>query len=223
MSILVATPIAEEFEAIEHAFGQRGLVGRVHSIGRMKGLAYSDGKLLLFRGGLGKAQFGVRTQHLIDHADRIEVVICTGVAGALAPHVSIGDVVVATWTVEHDFNAKSNPEGLPTFDGHEGYLSALKSMETTHDRFKLHFGPIASGDEAILETTRARELYETTGALAVAWEGAGGARAAAFSKLPYLEVRGISDTADESAVSEWVENISVAADNVVAVLESLVA
>jgi nucleoside phosphorylase len=55
---------------------------------------------------------------------------------------------------------------------------------------------IASGDEDIVTIERAAELHTQTGAVAVAWEGAGVARACLFSQIPYLEIRGITDTAD---------------------------
>ena len=87
--------------------------------------------------------------------------------------------------------------------------------------FGIHFGPIASGDEAIFESKRAREVHERTGALAVAWEGAGGARAARFSDVPYLEIRGISDKADQEAPEVWMENLPSAIHNVAVVIDSL--
>lgn len=81
--------------------------------------------------------------------------------------------------------------------------------------------PIASGDEAIIDEKRARELHKVTGALAVAWEGAGGARAAAFSDVPYLEIRAISDGADDEARSVWCENLPSAMMNVATVLHEI--
>ena len=87
--------------------------------------------------------------------------------------------------------------------------------------FDVHFGPVASGDEAIAGAERAKEVHNLTGALAVAWEGAGGARAAAFSGVPFLEVRGISDGAGENATNEFLQNIPLAVSNVALVLDEL--
>ena len=66
------------------------------------------------------------------------------------------------------------------------------------------FGAIASGDEDIIEPARAREA---TGALCVAWEGAGAARAASFSGLHFLEVRAITDSADAAAAIDFHANL----------------
>ena len=53
----------------------------------------------------------------------------------------------------------------------------------------------------------------------MAWEGVGGARVAAFSKVPYVEIRGISDSTDSEAYSVWEENLPVAMGNVSVVLD----
>src|SRR5262249_33961484 len=45
----------------------------------------------------------------------------------------------------------------------------------------------------LVSVDRAQALRDATGALAVAWEGAGGARACAFSATPYLELRAVTD------------------------------
>ena len=73
-------------------------------LGRVNGMSFDNGRIQLAQGGLGKAQFGVQTQHLIDQADNIGLVVCAGIAGSLVSSVSVGDVVVATATIEHDFN-----------------------------------------------------------------------------------------------------------------------
>ena len=58
-------------------------------------------------------------------------------------------------------------------------------------------------------------------AFAVAWEGAGGARAAEFSGVPYLEIRGISDGADSDAATNFREYLPLAMKNIATVITSL--
>ena len=65
----------------------------------------------------------------------------------------------------------------------------------------------------MVETERKKVLHESTGALAVAWEGAGGAKACAFSGVPFVEIRGVTDTADHNAASDFEENLGVAMSN----------
>ena len=71
------------------------------------------------------------------------------------------------------------------------------------------------------DSCRAGELHTRTGALAVAWEGAGGARAAAFSDVPYLEIRGITDMADHDAASTWKPNVPHAMGNVAVIVATI--
>ena len=68
---------------------------------------------------------------------------------------------------------------------------------------------------------RIRELIDSTGALVVAWEGAGGARAAQLSDIPFLEIRGISDGAGENAFEEFWANIPIAVGNVAAIVREI--
>ena len=65
----------------------------------------------------------------------------------------------------------------------------------------------------MVEIDRKRVLHASTGALAVAWEGAGGARACAFNRIPFVEIRGVTDTADHNAASDFEENLEVAMRN----------
>ena len=177
----------------------------------------------LARGGLGKVQFAIQTQHLLDSCSDWDLIVCAGAAGALVDKVSVGDIVVATTTVEHDYNNKFNKRPLPKFDGAGTAIADIKSVSRSADAFSVHFGPIASGDEDVVETERRKELYESTGALAVAWEGAGGARACAFSSVPYVEIRGVTDTANHTAAADFAENLELAMDNLVTLITSWIA
>ena len=58
-------------------------------------------------------------------------------------------------------------------------------------------------DEDIVDEVRRKEVHELTDALAVAWEGIGGARACAFSHIPFVEIRGITDVANADARSSF--------------------
>ncbi len=84
----------------------------------------------------------------------------------------------------------------------------------------MHFGAVASGDEDITGAERSSALYASTGALVVAWEGAGGARACEFSQVPFVEVRAVTDTADQDAPSDYDANLEVAMSNLAAFLTS---
>lgn len=210
----------EELDLLLQGFTKRGFRAESSTTGRLSVVQLSDLRVTLAPGGLGKAQFALQTQHLLDTRSDWDVIICAGAAGALGNKVSVGDVVVATTTVEHDYNNKFNKRPLPKFDGAGTIISDLKSVSQSLNSFRVHFGPIASGDEDVVETERGRELHESTGALAVAWEGAGGARACAFSSVPFVEIRGITDAANRTAASDFAENLGVAMDNLAILITS---
>ena len=158
----------EELDFLVHGCTKAGFHAESAMIGRLPVVRIPDLEVTLARGGLGKVQFAVQTQHLLDIRNDWDLVVCAGAAGALADEVSVGDVVVATTTVEHDYNNKFNKRALPKFDGGQAAIVDLKSVSQSVNAFSVHFGPIASGDEDIVETERKRALHESTGALAVA-------------------------------------------------------
>ena len=160
----------------------------------------------------------------IDNLDDIGVVVCAGTCGRLDGTLSVGDVVVGTQTVEHDFNRGMAliKLPLPTFEGEAVLIEALREVsERRNLPCNLRFGGIASGDEGVASEKRIRELVESTGAVVVAWEGAGGARAAQLSELPFLEIRGISDGAGDNAFEEFWANIPIAVGNVAAIVREI--
>ena len=65
---------------------------------------------------------------------------------------------------------------------------------------------------------RARQVREDTGALCVAWEGAGAARAAAFAGIGFAEVRAITDAADGRAATDFRANLDLAMPNIATLL-----
>jgi adenosylhomocysteine nucleosidase len=157
---------------------------------------------ILSYGGHGKTQFAIQTQHVIHMYPEINSVIVAGACGSLIDQLKIGDVVVATHTVEHDYKERFSPQPLPKFEVDQNLLEKFKSTST-----KLHFGIIASGDEDVIESRRANELHEYTQAVAVAWEGAGGARVSKYFKLPFLEIRGVTDTANSNTMTDFKVNL----------------
>ena len=220
MNKLIVTPMREELDFLVQGCTKAGFHAERATVGKLPVIHFPDLGVTLARGGLGKVQFAVQTQHLLDTCSDWDLIVCAGAAGALADEVSVGDVVVATATVEHDYNNKFSERALPKFDGAEAAIAQLRSVSRSAKAFSVHFGPIASGDEDVVETERKRALHESTGALAVAWEGAGGAKACAFNRIPFVEIRGVTDTADHNAASDFEENLEVAMRNLATLIKS---
>jgi adenosylhomocysteine nucleosidase len=210
---LLITPLAEEQHLLVEGFRRRdaGAVGR--TIGPIAVHDIQSLGLVVAHGGHGKTQFGIQTRYLLDALPSVERVVCVGAAGGLAGGVAIGDLVVALATHEHDYWVRFVERPQPRFAGDPELLEQLRGLPPTTD-FQIHFGIVASGDEDIVDRERGAALHEQTGALAVAWEGAGGARACALSGTPFVEIRGVTDSADHDAATDFETNLALAMDNV---------
>jgi adenosylhomocysteine nucleosidase len=217
-STLIISPVQEERQAIVQHLTAQGLRTEEAGIGRVPVVHVPELRLTLAKGGLGKVQFAVTTQHLIDMQPDWHAVICAGAAGALADDVAVGDVVVGTATAEHDFRKKFGKHRIPTYRGASQILHELRQTPTNSEEFSVHFGKIASGDEDIGDAKRRREVHELTDALAVAWEGIGGARACHFTQVPFVEIRGITDAATGDVPAAFKANLQRAMGNVATVL-----
>ena len=218
MKSLTVIPIQAEFDFFVQGCAEQGLAMELSMLGRLPITYLPSLGLTLAQGGLGKAQFAVQTQHLIDSGGGWDVVICAGAAGALDDRLSVGDVVVGTQTIEYDIRNKFGKPLLPQFDSAESVVEDFKRIKVFDDSFKVYVGPIASGDEDVVDVGRRREVRELTGALANAWEGAGGARACRFSQVPFVEIRGISDGANETAAQDFEKNLHITMRNVALVV-----
>jgi adenosylhomocysteine nucleosidase len=175
-------------------------------------------RALVAHGGHGKTQFAVQAQYLIGHFPSVELVICAGAAGSLAPGLCVGDVVVGTETVEHDYRLLFATRPLPRFPGHGPSIDALRRSAHGVSDFQVAFDVIASGDEDVVTSDRARAIRDQTGAACVAWEGSGAARAALFNGIGSLEIRAVTDAADKKAPQRFDANLPIAMANLASLL-----
>jgi len=212
-NILIVTPLKEEYDDLCKSLASHKLKSEQGKIGKLDVHCFPELNISLARGGHGKVQFGVQTQYLLDHA-QFDLVICAGAAGALAPEVKVGDLIVAESTVEHDYNIKFAIRAKPQFAGDAISIEQIKALNMFDADFKVHFGIMAGGDEDVIEVKRGTELHKAHNALAVAWEGIGGARACAFSEVPYLELRGATDTANHAAPVVFHVNLKIVMKNI---------
>jgi adenosylhomocysteine nucleosidase len=113
------------------------------------------------------------------HGD-IRGVISIGLAGALSPHLKVGDVVIADQILT----------GMETWDCQETWRVRLLSR-LPH----AHQGHLFGSDVIIEKPETKAGLYATTGALAVDMESQVAARFAYARNLPLAGLRVISDDA----------------------------
>jgi adenosylhomocysteine nucleosidase len=132
--------------------------------------------------------------------------------GGLSKNVNVFDVIAAEKTIEHDYRLRFAKRPDPEFAGDQRLLAKIKTFRP--ENFQIHFGTVACGDEDIIDPVRALELSALTHALAVAWEGAGGARACKFNNVPFAEIRGVTDTSDNASPIDFATHLKLAMANV---------
>ncbi len=195
--ILVICPLKIEFKYLKEAFKKLN-----YKISTKPSHCFvQDTPLTLAVGGHGKVNFALSTFELIKSL-KPDLVICAGAAGGLKGTSHL-DIIAATKTIEHDYKTLFEPNTpLPEFTGDTTLIKKISILD------KVKTGVIASGDEDVVSEKRADEIQKLTGAIAVAWEGAGGAKACKKTNTPFLELRFISDLCDESTHKDFKANLS---------------
>ena len=215
--ILILCPLAREWSFLVKTFESSLHVERLHDL-KIDAAYMPDWRVVVAPGGHGKTQFAVQAQYLIGRFSSAELVICAGAAGSLAPEPSVGDVVVGTETVEHDYRLLFATHPLPRFPGHGPSIDALRRSAHRVSGFHVAFDVIASGDEDVVTSERAQVIRDQTGAACVAWEGSGAARAAVFNGIGSLEIRAVTDAADKEAPQRFDANLPIAMANLASLL-----
>lgn len=181
--------------------------------------------------GVGKVNAAMCALMLIEKYNP-DIVINSGVAGSLSPIVSIGDIVVATKSVEHDMNATTlgDKQGEITFpDGNMMFFECDKQASTLLASIcreipdtKVAQGIIASGDIFVSDRKQRFKINDRFGALACEMEGAAVGHVCTRCGVPYGIIRAISDDLDENKGMDFVKFCELASKKTVAAVSGFV-
>ena len=172
--------------------------------------------IILTESGIGKTNAARTTQILIDYY-KPKAIFNIGVAGGIAKNLKVGDVIISTSLVQHDFD-------ITAFNHSKGYIpnignnipidnKLLNTTKTILDTNNISYkeGLIASGDIFCTKESMATKINTQFNALCVEMEGASIAQTAYLSKTPCLVIRSISDCPDNNnkvAYEEFLETSS---------------
>lgn len=181
---------------------------------------------VLVKCGIGKVNAAVCTQALID-LFRVGCVINTGAAGSMDEKVGIGDVVISTDLVQHDYDTSSFggeigaiPRlGMKFFEADEKLINAAYS--SSDKGLKLHKGRIATGDQFIADKERKDRIKSLFAPLCVEMEGAAIAHACYLNRIPFVVIRSISDNSDGDADISFEKFVHIAAKNSSMIVEEI--
>ena len=190
----------------------------------ISGVPFTCGKLLgtdvvIARAGVGKVNAAVcaQTMALIYEP---ELIINSGVSGALSPELRVGDVVIGTDVVQHDVDTTA-------LGDEPGFVSTVDRLSFPLDNFastaiaaaaedlgiRAVRGRIASGDQFVASTARKEEIVRLFSAVTCEMEAGAIAHVCFLNRIPCAVIRSISDGGNEEAPMSYEEFLPLAAKN----------
>ena len=179
--------------------------------------------------GMGKVNAGICAHTLINRYGVSEV-INTGVGGSLDNRIDIGDIVVSTDAVQHDFDVRvigfQRGEipytGLYAFPADPSLIeAAIKAVRDTAPEVKVFEGRVCSVDQFIASSEQKKAIIDNFGGLCCEMEGAAIAQTCYLNQTPYVIIRAISDKADDSAAMDYPTFEKKAVEHSVKLIEGL--
>jgi adenosylhomocysteine nucleosidase len=195
--------------------------------------SFKGTEIVLAKCGIGKVNATICTQMLID-LYRPDALVFTGVAGGLLPNMQVGDLVIASHLIQYDMDLTVFGRRHGEVPGQDRMIESDPEMvskcaaafdeafEGDVDGPRLMLGTIVSGDRFIADTTTLRWLQREFSALATEMEGAAVGYTCKLNGVPFVVVRGLSDTAGETASGDFSANLHVVCVNSYRLLERLI-
>ncbi|MCI3921497.1 5'-methylthioadenosine/adenosylhomocysteine nucleosidase [Paenibacillus sp. TRM 82003] len=199
------------------------------------GIVFREGvwhgkRVIVCKCGVGKVNAAVCTQILID-TFQVDAVLFTGVAGALHPELSIGDIVVSTDCMQHDMDvtALGFAQGVIPYADDSVFPAepslvekALAAGEELYPGLT-RTGRILSGDQFVANREKVAALHRELEGVCVEMEGSAVAQACHLNRIPFVILRSMSDKADGSAEVNFTEFTKLASERSASIVERLLA
>ncbi len=199
------------------------------------GMTFHKGKIknseaVIAQCGVGKVNSAICTQIMIDFFSP-DLIINSGVGGALDEKLSVCDLVIGDYAVEHDMDVTALGEEKGNLDlGREQLVRLPLDKETSKRLMKfaegyegsnVYLGTIASGDKFVSDTQERLSIGRQFGALACEMEGAAVAHVCYRANVPCAIVRAISDDLTNNTGMDFNEFKFIAAGKTVELLVGL--
>ncbi|HEO7148051.1 TPA: 5'-methylthioadenosine/adenosylhomocysteine nucleosidase [Streptococcus agalactiae] len=179
---------------------QETVLSNVYYSGR-----YGEHELVLIQSGVGKVMSAMSVAILVE-SFKVDAIINTGSAGAVATGLNVGDVVVADTLVYHDVDLTAFGYDYGQMSMQPLYFHSDKTFVSTFEavlskeEMTSKIGLIATGDSFIAGQEKIDVIKgHFPQVLAVEMEGAAIAQAAQATGKPFVVVRAMSDTAAHDA------------------------
>lgn len=203
MKIGIIAAMEEELKLIVENLedkSQETVLSNVYYSGR-----YGEHELVLVQSGVGKVMSAMSVAILVE-SFKVDAIINTGSAGAVATGLNVGDVVVADTLVYHDVDLTAFGYDYGQMSMQPLYFHSDKTFVSTFEavlskeEMTSKVGLIATGDSFIAGQEKIDVIKgHFPQVLAVEMEGAAIAQAAQATGKPFVVVRAMSDTAAHDA------------------------
>ncbi len=193
----------------------------------MAGMKFHKGQLkdkavVIVRSGIGKVNAAVCAQILISNF-HVSTIINTGVAGAVQDDLSVGDIVVSSDVIEHDFDVTGfggyKLGQIPRMDAYIFEADkkiveiAMNASEKENKNHKTVVGRILSGDVFVASRDKKDFLWREFQGYCTEMEGAAIGHTCYLNQVPFVIIRAMSDKADGSAHVNFNEFVHQAANH----------
>lgn len=176
-------------------------------------------KIVLTKCGIGKVNAALCSTILINNFN-VSKIIFSGVAGSINIKLKIGDIVISSDLIEHDFDTTSFGEEFGQIPRMKEWkfkadkdLIDIASGVCAKNNFNFIIGRILSGDQFINSLEKITWLRGQFSGDAVEMEGAALAHVCCLFNIPFVVIRSISDNADNSSHIDFKEFCLLAAEN----------
>jgi adenosylhomocysteine/aminodeoxyfutalosine nucleosidase len=186
-----------------------------------------DVELVIANSKIGKVFASLTAASLIQYF-HCEMILFTGVAGAINPSLKIGDVIIADKLCQHDLDITAFGHPYGYVPGGKVFLEPSRELITlvqkvaTQSNLNLKVGTIATGDQFVADSAKKDFIANTFNADALEMEGAAVAVVCDALNIPYVLIRSISDSADGSADMDFDTFLENAAQNSAKLMQKII-
>jgi adenosylhomocysteine/aminodeoxyfutalosine nucleosidase len=228
MKIAIMGAMAEEITPLLEKFGDYTPTNLANN--KFYELRYKNIDVVAAYSKIGKVNAALTASILINKF-KAELLLFSGVAGAINKDLRIGDLIAAKGLAQHDLDitAFGHPHGFvpesKVFIKADDRLLQIARDTAARLKLTLKEGIIATGDQFICDNEKKEWIQKTFNADAIEMEGAAVAFVCEALNAPFFVLRAISDAADAKAgfdFDEFLQSSSkISADFIISMLDRL--
>lgn len=187
-------------------------------------------KCVLILCGVGKVHAAISCQNLITNFNP-DLILNIGVVGALDKKINIGDIILATSTIQYDFDVSVFPNrkkgeisGLSKveFECTSWVLDKLINISKNINTLNFHTGIVLTGDKFISNKQEKIKLNQEFGGIVCDMEACSIAQTCYVNSKNFGIIKSVSDSLNNNSIIEFKEFINISSKNSALIFENFV-